>query len=240
MSVVVVTGATGTLGRVLVPALQRSGHHVRAMTRTAGKVKGSYEVVADVLDPTSLAAALDGADVVLHLASSPRKDTHRTEVEGTRNLLAARPTGTSLVYLSIVGCDRTPMAYYRAKTDAEALVRGADDAYVVRATQFHSFAAHLVKPLPLIGRTVTPRGARLQPVSEDFVADALVAAVADPAGAPGEVAGPEQLELAEIARRVHGRPALTLRVPGRALAAIRGGSLLAGPAALTGGAPLPG
>jgi uncharacterized protein YbjT (DUF2867 family) len=239
MSVVVVTGATGQLGRVLVPALQKAGHHVRAMTRTAGRVRGSYEVVADVLDPASLGPALDGADVVLHLASSPRKDAYRTEVDGTRNLLAARTDGTALVYLSIVGCDRTPLSYYRAKTDAEALVRDAANAYVIRATQFHGFAGSLVKPLPVLGRAIAPRGARLQPVAEDFVAEVLVAATTDPADAPVEVAGPERLDLAEIARRVHGKPALRLPVPGRLARAVHRGSLLAGPDALVGGRPLP-
>jgi uncharacterized protein YbjT (DUF2867 family) len=238
MAVVVVTGATGSLGRVLVPALQAAGHHVRAMTRTEGKVRSSYEVVADVLDPASLAAALAGADCVLHLASSPRKDTRRVEVEGTRNLLAARDPGTALIYTSIIGCDRTPYAYYRAKMAAEALARAAPDAYVLRASQFHGFAAFLTEPR-LLGRTVVPRGARIQPVAEDFVAAVLVEAVADPAATPAEVAGPEQLTLAEIAQRVHGRRAISVPAPGRMVAAIRRGSLLAGPDARIGGAPLP-
>ena len=145
MAVVVVTGATGTLGRVLVPALQADGHHVRAMTRTAGRVRGSYEVVADVLEPSSLGPALDGADVVIHLASNPKKPT-RTEVEGTRNVLDARPRGAAVLYLSIVGCDRTPFTYYRAKTAAEALVRATPHGRVVRATQFHSLVRTLLTP----------------------------------------------------------------------------------------------
>jgi uncharacterized protein YbjT (DUF2867 family) len=238
MAVVVVTGATGTLGRVLVPALQAAGHHVRAMTRTAGKVRGSYEVVADVLEPSTLTPALSGADCVLHLASSPRRHIRRTEVDGTRNLLAAREPGTTLVYLSIIGCDVTPYPYYRAKTAAEELVRAAPDGYVVRAAQFHSFAAYLTKPR-LLGRSIVPRGAKLQPVAEQFVADALVAAVTDPAAAPAEIAGPEVLTFAEIARRTHGVQAMSVPIPGRFVAAMRRGTLLAGPEALVGGAPLP-
>jgi uncharacterized protein YbjT (DUF2867 family) len=236
MAVVVVTGATGTLGRVLVPALHAAGHHVRAMTRTAGKVRGSYEVVADVLDPASLGPALDGADVIVHLASNPKKAT-TTEVEGTRNVLAARPPRATVLYVSIVGCDRTPFTYYRAKVAAEALVHAADDAFVVRATQFHSFAAMLTKPR-LLGRSVVPRGARLQPVAEDFVAAVLIEAVDDPARAPAEVAGPEQMTMAEIAHRAHGSRVVAVPVPGRMVSAIRHGSLLAGPDARLGGAPL--
>jgi uncharacterized protein YbjT (DUF2867 family) len=237
--IVVVTGATGQLGRVVVPALLAAGHEVRSMTRTAGSTRSGQEVVADVLDRPSLRLALAGADRVLHLASSPTKDAHRTEVKGTGNVLASRDPGTALIYLSIVGCDRTPLPYYRAKTEAEALVRAAPDAYVVRATQFHGFAGSLARPLPLLGIPVAPRGAQLQPVAEEFVAEQLVAAMADPASAPDEIAGPEQLDLSEIARRVHGRAALRVPLPGKLVAAVRRGSLLAGPDATIGGRPLP-
>lgn len=209
------------------------------MTRTAGSVRAGTEVVADVLDPTSLAAALADAECVLHLASSPRKDARRVEVEGTRNLLQARPDGASLVYLSIVGCDRTPFAYYRAKAAAEELVRAADRGHVVRATQFHGFAQALAKPV-LLGRSITPRGVRLQPVAESFVADVLVQAVEHPSAAPAEVAGPEVLELSEIAHRCYGRRAVQLPLPGRLITAVRQGSLLAGPSAATGGPSLSG
>lgn len=219
MAVVLVTGATGALGRVLVPALRAAGHEPRAMSRRPGA-----DVVADVLDPAALATAVAGVDRVLHLASSPRKDARRVEVDGTRNLLA---TGVPVTYLSIVGCDRTPFGYYRAKTEAEGLVREAGGT-VVRATQFHGFARYLA-------RAVVPRGARLQPVAESFVAEVLVDAVAGPA--PAEVAGPEVLTLAEIARRC-GRRAVELPVPGRLVSAVRAGSLLAGPDALVGGPAL--
>src|SRR3954454_15919383 len=236
MSVVVVTGATGTLGRVLVPALQEAGHQVRAMTRTAGKTGSSCEVVANVLDPPSLGPALDGADAVVHLETNAKQVT-RTEVDGTRNVLAARPVGAPLLYVSIVGCDRTPFTYYRAKTAAEGLVHAAGNGYVMRATQFHSLATFLTKPR-FLGRAVVPRGARLQPVAEDFVAELLVAAVSDPAAAPAEVGGPEQLTMAEIARRAHHARVIAFPAPGRMVAAIRRGSLLAGPDARIGGAPL--
>jgi uncharacterized protein YbjT (DUF2867 family) len=237
MSVVAVTGATGTLGRVLVPALLAAGHEVRALTRTAGRVRtaGATEVVADVLDPASLAPALAGVDTVVHLASS-RRQMRRTEVEGTRNVLAAAGDATVL-YLSIVGCDRTPFVYYRAKTAAERLVRAAPHGRVVRATQFHSLVQTLLKPR-LRGRAVAPSGLRLQPVDEAFVAQVLVEAVADPAAAPAEIGGPEQLDLRQLALRVTGRPPIALPLPIRLVRAVRKGSLLTGPGARTGGARL--
>lgn len=234
MAVVAVTGATGTLGRVLVPALLAAGHDVRALTRTAGRVRtaGATEVVADVLDPAALTRALDRVDAVVHLASSPKK-MRRTEVEGTRNVLAAAGDAP-VVYLSIVGCDRTPFTYYRAKSAAEQIVRAAPHGRVVRSTQFHSLVRTLLKPR-MRGRAVAPAGLRLQPVAEDFVAQVLVDAVADPAAAPDEIGGPEQLDVRELALRVTGRAPITVPLPIPLVRAVRNGSLLTGPGARTGG-----
>lgn len=230
------TGSTGTLGRFLVPALLEAGHEVRAMTRTRGRVRhaGATEVVADVRDPAALRPALRRADVVLHLASSAR-DMRRTEVEGARNVVTAAD-GARVVYLSIVGCDRTPFAYYRAKTAAEQVVRDAGGR-VVRATQFHSLLRTFFAPR-LLGRAVAPAGLRFQPVAEEFVAQVLREGVADPDALPAEIGGPEQLETREIARRVTGRSPLTVPAPLPLVRAVRSGSLLAGPQARTGGAPL--
>jgi len=238
MSLIVVTGATGTLGRLLVPELILAGHQVRAMTRRQGKVshRGATEVVADVLDEASLVAAVQGADTIVHLASNPGRKAARTEIDGTRKLLTARDPGTALIYLSIVGCDRTPFAYYRAKTAAEALVRAAPDATVIRATQFHSLVRLLLAPR-LGGRAIAPAGLRLQPVDPEYVAQVLVDAVRDPSAAPTEVGGPEQLDIAELARRHTGHAPLPLPLPIPLVQAVRRGTLLAGPSALTGGAP---
>ncbi len=236
MALVVVTGATGTLGGFLVPALVAAGHDVRAMTRTAGRVRhtGATEVVADVRDAASLRGALAGADAVLHLASSQR-DMRRTEVEGARHVVAAA-AGADVVYLSIVGCDRTPFGYYRAKTAAEQVVQ-AGGGRVVRATQFHSLVRTFLAPR-LRGRTVAPAGLLLQPVAEEFVAQVLVEGVSDPTTLPDEVGGPEQLDTRELALRVTGRPPLAVPLPLPLVRAVRRGSLLTGPGARTGGAPL--
>ena len=235
---VLVTGATGRLGRALVPALLDAGHEVLALSRTAGRVEDprACEMVGDVLDPTPWSAALAGASYVVHLASSPSRRARRTEIEGTRHLLLGRSPGAGLLYLSIVGCDRTGLPYYRAKAAAERLVRDAPDTVVVRATQFHGFADLLTAPR-LAGRAVLPRGLRLQPVSEQHVIDVLLRAVSDPAGAPAEVAGPEALDDVALAVRRTGRRPLRLPLPLPLMGAVRRGSLLPGPGALLGGAP---
>jgi len=68
MSKVLVTGGTGRLGRLLVPELGAREHDVRVLSRTAG----AGRVVADLADGTGLDAALRGAQVVVHAATSGR------------------------------------------------------------------------------------------------------------------------------------------------------------------------
>jgi len=105
---VFVAGATGALGKQLVPRLVANSHEVVGMTRSAGKEKLVYElgatpVVADALDPDQIAQAVANADpdVIVHeLTAIPGaldmrhfdRDfalTNRLRTEGTDHLLAA-------------------------------------------------------------------------------------------------------------------------------------------------------
>jgi 2-alkyl-3-oxoalkanoate reductase len=112
---VFVAGATGALGKVLVPRLVRSGHEVAGMTRTPSKNDlvrslGARPVVADALDPDAVARAVAEAepDVIVHQLTALSKsidmrhlerdfaETNRLRIEGTDHLLAAgRAIGVS-------------------------------------------------------------------------------------------------------------------------------------------------
>jgi len=103
---VLVAGATGVLGRPLVPLLRGRGHAVGGLTRSQGDVVralGAEPVVCDVYDGPRL-AALVGAfapGVVVHLLTDLPDEAGRVgewsaanarmRREGTRNLLAAAP-----------------------------------------------------------------------------------------------------------------------------------------------------
>ena len=70
-STVLLTGATGFIGRRLAPALAEDGHTVRAMTRHPEDYDGVGEPVgADVNDPDTLGPALEGVDVAIYLVHS--------------------------------------------------------------------------------------------------------------------------------------------------------------------------
>lgn len=103
---VFVAGATGAIGKQLVPGLVEAGHEVHGMTRHESKQEmlqemGAVPVVADGLDPDQVAAAVGKVqpDVIVHqltaLAGSMRKLkrgaalTNRLRIEGTDHLLSA-------------------------------------------------------------------------------------------------------------------------------------------------------
>src|ERR671914_1669281 len=105
---VFVAGATGALGRVLVPQLVAGGHEVVGMTRTPSKKEllrdlGAHPVVADALDPDAVARAVAEAEpeVIVHQLTALSREidmrhmdrsfaeTNRLRTEGTDHLLAA-------------------------------------------------------------------------------------------------------------------------------------------------------
>lgn len=102
-----VTGVSGTVGPTLVRHLLAAGHRVRVLLRSepeAGLLSAEAEQMrGDVTDAASLIPAVEGVDVVFHLAAklhinnpSPElaKEYHRVNVEGTRNVArAAREAG---------------------------------------------------------------------------------------------------------------------------------------------------
>jgi uncharacterized protein YbjT (DUF2867 family) len=169
---------------------------------------------------------------IVHLASDPRH-AQRVDVAGTRRLIEAahRAERPHLVFVSIVGVDRIPWRYYRAKAVVEQDVAASGLPWtVLRATQFHEFVVDLLGRLTRLPVVPAPRGWRYQPVDVSDVAARLVAAVDDgPGGCLPDLGGPDVLTVAELARlylRATGRrrPVVEVPVPGRFSAAWQGGA----------------
>src|SRR5262245_26485230 len=122
---VLVTGGTGRLGRVLVPLLSAAGHSVRILSRVqrTGPDLRASPAIGDLTTDTGLVEAATDIDCIVHLASNSR-NAHAVDVEGTQRLIeAARGADVKhLLYVSIVGVDRIPYAYYQAKLEAERLI----------------------------------------------------------------------------------------------------------------------
>jgi uncharacterized protein YbjT (DUF2867 family) len=229
---VLVTGATGRLGTRLVPRLREAGHTVRQMSRRG---TGPGGVRGDLATGRDLPAALAGAEVVVHAASDPQGDPWEVDVAGTRRLVQAvdRERLRHLVYVSIVGVDRIPYGYYRAKFAAEqVLLASALPVTLVRITQFHEFVDFLLETARRGPVLPVPMGWRVQPVDVDEAAAHVAGLVtAQPASNVVEFGGPEELSAADLARawagvRAPGAHVVATPVPGRLSTAFRDGAAL--------------
>ena len=227
---VLVTGGTGRLGRRLADPLQAAGHSVRLMSRRG---TGPGGIRGDLATGRDLHQALAGAEVVVHAATDSRGDYWQTDVAGTRRLVQAvdRDRLQHLVYVSIVGVDRTPYGYYRAKFAAEqVLLASGLPVTLLRITQFHDFVDELLGTARRGPVLPVPMGWRVQPVDVGDVAAHLTEVCArPPTGGVVEFGGPEEFTAADLARAWAAVRAPDVRVvaapvPGRLSAALRDGA----------------
>ena len=181
---------------------------------------GVEYLAVDLLRADGLDAAVDGVDVVLHLAGGPKGD----EV-GTRNLVqAAERAGVKhLVHISVTAVDKLPFTYFKSKLGAEEAVRGSSVPWtVVRVAQFHDFAWKTAQAIAKLPVMPMPSGVRLQPVDARDVAERLAElALGEPAGLVPDLVGPKVYSMAELARDYLNatgkhRLSLPIRVPGKA------------------------
>ncbi|MFJ9040787.1 SDR family oxidoreductase, partial [Streptomyces sp. NPDC102406] len=192
MTTILVTGGTGTLGRLVTERLGDAGHEVRVLSRHAEP----YAVDLREGGP-GLRRAVEGVDVIVHCASTPRGGDERA----ARHLIeAARDAGVRhVVYISIVGVDRVPLRYYRAKYAVERLVEGSGLGWtVLRTTQFHAFVRTMLRGFARLPVMLLPAGVDDQPIEVAEVADRLAElAQAPPAGRVPDMGGPEVRTLAD-------------------------------------------
>jgi uncharacterized protein YbjT (DUF2867 family) len=221
---VLVTGGTGTLGRALVHTLIDAGRPVRVLSRRERSPAAPSEaewVVGDLLTGDGLPEAVAGVSAVVHCASDPRKPDDDLDA-AVQLLLAARAAGVPhLVYVSIVGVDRVPYAYYKAKHRVEEIVEdGGVPWTILRATQFHDFVATLLDYLSRGPVALAPAGMSDQPVDVREVASRLVELVAaGPSGRVEDLGGPQVLTVTELMRTYlaatgRRRPVWTVPFPG--------------------------
>lgn len=202
---VLVTGGTGVLGSRVVRALLELGARPRVLSRSAGEVHGADWAVGDLGSGIGVDAALDGADSVVHCATTGGEADAAEDVRAVRTLLEAMERGgvRHVVFPGIVGVERAAFfPYYRARMEIEALLAASHVPHtILRATQFHELAAAFLRRLCMGPVLLAPVGGALQPVDANAVADRLAAAaLAPPAGRLRDVAGPEILPLSTLAR----------------------------------------
>ena len=207
MSKVLVTGGTGTLGRAVVARLLARHHLVRLLRhRPSSAVPDGVEVYAgDLADGSGLDEAVAGMDAIIHCASNAREEQYRTDIDGTRVLVqAASDYGRPhLVYISIVGIDRSTYAYYQAKYQAEQIIKQGHLPWtILRATQFHTLVLQLLHSFGIDTHkeVSVPAGMRFQSIDHREIAERLVQLVEQgPSGHMPEMGGPQVLTIEEMA-----------------------------------------
>jgi NADH dehydrogenase len=219
----VVFGGGGFIGRHLVRRLGKAGVTVRVPSRhvsrlghlkTAGVVGQIVPEIIGAFDDAELAAAIDGADIVVNLIGilAPTRgdgfDRIHSSIPGRIAQAAAAAGVKRLIHVSALGADANSLSdYAKSKAAGEGAVRQAFPmATILRPSIvfgpedkfFNRFAAMaLLSPvLPLIGGGHT----KFQPVYVGDVADAIMAAAtrADAQGKIYELGGPATYSFREL------------------------------------------
>ncbi|MEU9915588.1 SDR family oxidoreductase [Streptomyces sp. NPDC051001] len=227
MTTILVTGGTGTLGRLVAERLRADGHEVRVLSRHAQPYAVDLREGGAALD-----AAVEGVDTVVHCAST---QTGGDEKAAAHLIAAARRAGVGhLVYISIVGVDRVPFGYYRSKLAVEKQVEESGLGWtVLRATQFHDLLVRVFRAMAKSPVMMLPAGVSDQPVEVAEVADRLAElAAGPPAGRVADLGGPEVRSFESLARayvKATGRRRAVVNVPlaGKAYRGFRAGGHLA-------------
>ncbi len=226
-----VTGATGYIGGRLVPRLLAEGHQVRAMTRSAGRLRdvpwaGDVEVVeADALDPASLGPALTGVDVAYYLVHSigagEFEDTDRRAAQAFADACRVARVGR-IVYLGgLVPTDQELSPHLRSRHEVGQVLldSGVPTAVLQAAVIIGSGSAsfemlrYLTERLPAM---ITPKwvGTRIQPIAVRDVLRYLVACAALPPEVSRrfDIGGDEVLTYVQMMQRYAAAAGLRKRV----------------------------
>ena len=201
---VLVTGATGYIGRQLIPTLVARGHRVRALTRASSASHvpaGATAVIGDALNVDSIANALRANDTVVHLVGTPHpnpskaKEFERVDLGSALAMAsAAQRIGVrQVVYVSVAHPAPTMHAYIAARVAGEAALREAGVSATFVRPWYVLGPGHrwpiVLTPLYALGRLIPTwrDGAqRLGLVTLSQMVTALVAAVETERG-KGEV-----------------------------------------------------
>jgi uncharacterized protein YbjT (DUF2867 family) len=235
--VLLLTGATGSIGSRLLPLLLERGEDVRCLVRDPRRL-GAQRVdvqialgdLGELADPHTLRQSLRGVDTVVHLAATirdqpPRRIEELNGLATVRLLEAAERAGVRrFVFFSALDAGAAQRTrFFRAKWVAERAVESSPLETAIFApsivydrsdpwiTLLRRFSFLPVLPVSGAGR------AAFQPIWAQDVAECVVAALAEEKLRPRyELAGPETLtydEMADLVSRIAGRPRDLVHVP---------------------------
>jgi uncharacterized protein YbjT (DUF2867 family) len=237
---VLVTGATGFVGREVLRQLHRQGHSIRILARNRASPR-TQEAISqwraevhpgNVLEAASLEGSLSGVEAVIHLVgiiSEVGESTfENVHIQGTQNIVATAQHARvrRFIHMSALGTRPNAVSrYHQSKWAAEELVRHSGLAFTIfrpsliygPEDQFTNLFAKLVRWSPVVPLMGSPR-ARFQPVPVEAVAAAFTRSLDEPGsvGLTYDLGGPESVTLSEIVNRIEemlGKRRLNLCVP---------------------------
>lgn len=223
-----VAGGTGVVGTATVERARAAGHEVLVLSRANG-----IDLTREDPDLTGCDAVIDASG--LQTTSARKSRDFFAEVTARLLRAGAAADVRHHVALSIVGAAKAPHGYYAGKAEQERIVLGSGRPWtVLRATQFFEFADQVAVPA---GPFAIVPAMRSRPLAAESVARRLVEiAEGEALGAAIEVAGPEEMRMAGLARRLRAARGergriLELPLPGGFGRALRDGAILPGPGA---------
>lgn len=234
---IAVAGGTGVVGALLVEQLRSAGHEPVVLARATG---------VDLVNGDGLEDRLEGVEAVvdvLSVATSAASTATKFFTATTHTLLEAGYAAgvRHHVLLSIVGIDDIPFGYYTGKVAQEHAVEGGKVPFtILRATQFHEFAAQMIDRAPSIGPLlVVPQMTSAPVAAREVAAELARLAGGVPQGRVPDLRGPRVEKVPEMTRKVlrrrgSRRPVLAAYLPGRAGKGMREGGLVPGEGASVG------
>jgi len=216
-----VTGATGFVGRAVVPALRAHGYAVRCLVRRGSELdlrgmEAIERVEGDVLSPATLERDMAGCDTVVHLVGIIREEPatlstfERIHTQGTVNVLeAAGATGVRrYLHMSALGSRPGARArYHQTKWAAEEAVRASPIPWTIfrpsiiygPGDQFINLFAGMIRRSPVVP-VIGSGQQRLQPVAVEHVAEGFARAVEVAASVKQtyEVGGPDAVSMVRL------------------------------------------
>ena len=230
---VLVTGATGFIGKRLVTELADKGFNVRCLIRRPDVVlpPGAVSVKGDLLEPLGLNAAMSGIDTAFYLVHSMgggRAGFERRDRQAAEYFTAAAEKAgiRRVIYLGGLGETGTGLSEHLASRleVARILGRGKFKTTFLRAAVIigaggasFEMIRGLVEKLPIM---VTPRWVsnRTQPIAVSDVIDYLVGCLMEEgtAGETFDIGGPEILSYREMMERfaaIEGKSVLIIPIP---------------------------
>jgi uncharacterized protein YbjT (DUF2867 family) len=218
---ILVTGATGFIGRALIRHLVEAGHQVRTLIRPSSRTPNlprslPVEVVVSSLnDDRGLRAAMVGVDVIYHLAGSEWRGAYaslmQTDIQGTQSVVRAGVDAgvDRLFFVSHLGADRAS-AYpvIKAKAIAEEFIRRSGIDYTILRSAvvfgpqdgFTMGLAMLLHALPVVFFVARDCETLLQPLWVEDLATCMTWALNDDGtrNQMYELGGPEYLTLNQV------------------------------------------